>query len=150
MRKILLLGAIIISANTFSMSFNGVSNGSGSSYSGGSMSGGKFSGDVRINNGDFTLTLNPSEEISAGTKVTVAPGASFKVVDTSGNVIGTITSGNSFTFNGVVTGTSTSFSTTPTPSPTPTPSTPASTTPTTPTTPSTSYSSYIKCFIACR
>ena len=77
MRKILLLGAIIISANTFSMSFNGVSNGSGSSYSGGSISGGKFSGDVRINNGDFTLTLNPSEEISAGTKSYCSTGSKF-------------------------------------------------------------------------
>ncbi|RRD40703.1 autotransporter outer membrane beta-barrel domain-containing protein [Leptotrichia sp. OH3620_COT-345] len=124
MKKILLLGAIIASVNAYSLSFNGVSTGSGSSYSGGtiSTSAGIFSGNVTINAGDFTLTLNPTDRITAGTSVTVAPGANFKVVNSSGTVIGTITGGNTFNFTNQVTGSDTSFNTLPAPSPSPSPS----------------------------
>ncbi|MBF4805143.1 MAG: autotransporter outer membrane beta-barrel domain-containing protein [Pseudoleptotrichia goodfellowii] len=123
MKKLLLLGALIASVNAYSLSFSGVSTGSGASYSGGSIStsAGTFSGNFTINAGDFTLTLNPTDKITSGTSVTVSPGANFKVVNSRGTVIGTIAGGNTFNFTNQVTGNDTTFNTAPTPSPTPTP-----------------------------
>ena len=143
MKKILLLlGVLVISANSFSAA--SIVGGGLNIHAGTSISG---SSNYNLGTGSNTVTATGSSTISAGTKFTVPAGGTLDIVTDSGTIqtytgptVVTLTSPLSGSVTPATVGSviSSSGSTPSTPATPSTPSTPASpTTPTTPSTPST-------------